>query len=83
MFIFSLSENHRPIPLDRIFCTYMLIIAKYSSTSLDELSISYKSSGDTEAYSIYNEINKNGQKIIRDYGDSYLISTVGHLNLIL
>ena len=86
-----MPETHKPIPLDRLFCTYMIIVSRYGSNAPDETSLDTISSGlnslsgfdgnninKPSTFSAFSEINKRGGKIINDYGDSYLISSVSY-----
>ena len=59
----------------------MIIVSRYGSTAPDETALITSNNGlNLNQYSAFSEGNKRGKKIIDDYGDSYLISSVIETN---
>jgi len=66
-------ELHRPIQLDRLFCIYMVIISRSGAAIPDETQIlkTNQNLPVTKTAEVHNT-----KKVINDYGDSHLFSTV-------
>ena len=78
------SNSKKPIPLDRIFSIYMSMIAKSGGEDIfmneESLTRAERPSGSrfdsSEANSIQAAARRRSQKVIDDYGDVDLFSTV-------